>query len=100
MAPASNVVPFLKPRVGKPDNQRLAAALAGLVSALNEQLRQIRHFRAAAGRLAAETAALKESMGTYRTRLSGLAANVGTLHDRSRQLAARMEMPIPPPRGY
>jgi hypothetical protein len=100
MSATSNVVPFPKPFAPRPDDRRLAAALAGLVSALDEQLRQLRRFRAAAGRLAAETAALKESMGSYRRRLDGLASGVGALHGQSRRLAATMEMSVPPAREY
>lgn len=95
MSFASNVIPFPKPFAPKPDHRRLAAALAGVVSALDEQLRQLRRFREAAGRLAAETAALKENMGSYRRRLDSLASGVGALHRQSRRLAATMDRSIP-----
>jgi len=77
--------PVLTP--ADPGQERLAAALAKLVRALDEQQVAVREWRASLGELKQSVEKLGDSVGEYRANLTGLAFGVDQLNQQAHTLA-------------
>jgi len=84
-SPPDNIIKF--PAQPDASQSRLAAALASLLEALDEQKAAIANWRASLGDLKQSVERLGDGVGRYNGALAHLATNVGQLNQQARVLA-------------